>query len=143
MGSCIIINSNLWDTVDPQTVAFKSPIVCFLYTFYRVLHGNFISKHIQNGFVWKYALRKKTFCKNYKGLSIFFYFWHFYATGLRSFVVYIGPHQWWWGLNLAKNVGHICPRQYWYGLMLYFYFRSSVSWTRKIECGSFLKIWYY
>ena len=58
-GSSITLHSNLWDTGVPQTVAWQLPIVCFLYTFYRVLHGNFISKHIQNGFVWKNALSKK------------------------------------------------------------------------------------
>ena len=62
------------------------------YILFLMFFCNFISKHIQNGFVRKKAQKiSKTFCEDHIGISIFFYFWHFYATGLQSFAVQIGP----------------------------------------------------
>ena len=51
-----------------------------------------------------------TFCEEYMGL--FYFFKHFYATGLHSFMGHIGSHQWWLELISDYKFVPLCSENF-------------------------------
>ena len=80
----------------------------------------------------KKVSRKKmpvTFCEEYMGL--FYFFLHFYATDLHSFMGHIGSHQWWLELISDYKFVPLCSENF--EFLLHALKQGCVTFSGKIK----------